>query len=61
MPARLLDVLAIVLLVGAGIAFFVGAKALSTREDLPALYWMAVGAALVRATSNLARADRANG
>jgi hypothetical protein len=59
-PARLLDALAILLLIGAGAAFFAGARAITTREDLHALYWMAVGVALVRATSSLARADRAS-
>jgi hypothetical protein len=60
-PARLLDALAIVMLLGAGGAFFAGARAITTREDLHALYWMAVGVALVRGTSGLARADRSSG
>jgi hypothetical protein len=57
--ARLVDALALLLLLGAGAAFVVGARHLASREDLQAIYWMAVGIALVRATSNLARADRA--
>jgi hypothetical protein len=59
--ARLVDALALVLLVGAGIAFVFGARHIASREDLHAIYWMAVGIALVRATTNLARADRAGG
>ncbi len=61
MPARLLDALAILLLIGSGFAFFAAAKAIYDRADLHAIYWMAVGVALVRATSSLARADRASG
>lgn len=59
--ARLVDALALVLLLAAGAAFVTGARHIASREDLHALYWMAVGIALVRATSNLARADRAGG
>ncbi|GAC1589399.1 MAG: hypothetical protein NVS3B20_16690 [Polyangiales bacterium] len=61
MPPRLLDALAIVLLAAAGGSFFLGARAISAREDLHALYFMVVGIALLRAVSGLARADRANG
>ena len=59
--ARLLDALALLLLVGAGFAFLQGARHIGSREDLHAIYWMAVGIALLRACSNMARADRAGG
>ncbi|MGZ3418406.1 MAG: hypothetical protein ACXVEF_07140 [Polyangiales bacterium] len=61
MPARLVDALALVMLVAAGACFVWGARFIASREDLNAIYWMVVGIALVRATSNLARADRASG
>lgn len=61
MPGRLIDVLALVMLVCAGAAFVWGARHIAAREDLNAIYWMIVGIALLRATSNLARADRAGG
>lgn len=61
MAPRIVDGLAIMLLIGAGVAFYLGAKAITAREDLHALYFMAVGIALVRGTSNLARADRSSG
>lgn len=54
----MVDALAIVLLLGAGLAFFLGARHIASREDLHALFWMIAGIALTRACSNLARADR---
>lgn len=57
----MVDALALVLLVGAGIAFFMGARHIASREDLHAIYWMIVGIALIRGCTNLARADRAGG
>ena len=61
MAARVLDVLAILMLVGAGGAFLAGFDAVYQHKDINAIYWMIVGVALVRGTSNLARADRATG
>ncbi len=61
MAARFVDALALLLLAGAGLAFVHGARHIASREDLHAIYWMIVGVALVRATSNLARADRSGG
>jgi hypothetical protein len=54
----MVDALALVFLVGAGIAFFMGARHIASREDIHAIYWMIAGIALTRACSNLARADR---
>ena len=52
---QLVDVLAIVLLVAAGVAFFVGDSALSRAEDLQALYWLIVGVVSLRAAVQVAR------
>jgi hypothetical protein len=52
---QLVDVLAIVLLIAAGVAFFVGESALARAEDLQALYWLVVGAVAVRAAVQVAR------
>ena len=49
------------MLLGAGLAFFFGFDAIYLHKDINAIYWMLVGVALVRGTSNLARADRASG
>lgn len=59
MAARLLDALALLMLVFAGVAFLFGARHIASREDLHAIYWMVVGVAAIRAVSSLARADRA--
>lgn len=59
MAARLLDALALLMLVLAGVAFLFGARHIASREDLHAIYWMVVGIASIRAVSSLARADRA--
>jgi hypothetical protein len=61
MTARLLDVVAILMLLGAGLAFYFGFDAVYLHKDINAIYWMLVGVALVRGTSNLGRADRATG
>ena len=61
MTARLLDTVAVIMLLGSGLAFFFGFDAIYLHKDINAIYWMLVGVALVRGTSNLARADRASG
>ncbi|GAC1394755.1 MAG: hypothetical protein NVS3B10_22510 [Polyangiales bacterium] len=61
MTARLLDVVALLMLVAAGAAFLFGADAITTHKDVNAIYWMIVGVVLVRGSSNLARAERASG
>lgn len=58
MSARLLDAVAILMLAGSGVAFYFGFDAVYLHKDINAIYWMLVGVALVRGTSNLARADR---
>jgi len=57
----MVDALALLLLVAAGVAFFMGARHIASREDLHAIFWMIAGIALIRGCTNLARADRAGG
>lgn len=49
MLSRAVDILSTVLLGGAGVAFTLGVNALAGQRDLVALYWLVVGALLVRA------------
>jgi hypothetical protein len=58
---RLLDLVTLAMLVLAAGAFLMGARALADKQDILAIYWLIVGAALARATSNAARAERAGG
>jgi len=52
---RIADVLSVLLLFGAVAAFAAGLFALAERRDLPALYWLIVGALALRAATNLLR------
>jgi len=52
---QLVDVLAIVLLVAAVAAFWLGDVALTRAEDLKALYWLVIGVVAVRAATQVAR------
>jgi hypothetical protein len=52
---QLLDVVALVLLVLAVVAFVVGNAALARAEDIHALYWLIVGVVSLRAGVQLAR------
>ena len=51
----LVDIVALLLALGAAVAFFLGNAALARAEDLPALYWLVVGALAVRSAVHLAR------
>jgi hypothetical protein len=51
----LVDIVALLLAIGSAIAFFLGNAALARAEDLPALYWLIVGAIAVRSAVHLAR------
>ncbi|HEY3944607.1 MAG TPA: hypothetical protein VGL78_05235 [Solirubrobacteraceae bacterium] len=52
---KLVDLLAIALVVGAAAAFFAGEVAIARTEDLRALYWLSVGAVCVRAGVQVGR------
>jgi hypothetical protein len=52
---QLLDGVAIVLVVAAGVAFGVGSGALARAEDLKALYWLVVGIVAVRSAVHISR------
>lgn len=52
---RALDLLSLLLLLGAGLAFTLGVRALGARDDLVALYWLGVGVLTLRATVELSR------
>lgn len=52
---RVLDVLAVTLLLGGAGCFALGIAALSGQRDLEALYWAAVGALALRSAVELLR------
>ena len=49
------DVVAVVLLVGATVAFWFGSTALARSEDLKALYWLFIGIFALRASVQVVR------
>jgi hypothetical protein len=57
---RLVDLLAIALLIGAGAAFTLGVLALGDARDLAALYWLALGGLLLRGATELLRPSQAS-
>lgn len=52
---KAVDALSIALMVFAAIAFSLGVHSLSSRQDLAALYWLAVGGLLLRASTDILR------
>jgi hypothetical protein len=52
---RFVDMLSVLLLVLAVVAFAVGLNLLADRRDLLALYWVVVGLATLRAATQLLR------
>jgi hypothetical protein len=52
---RLADLLSVLLLLGAVIAFVLGFLALGERRDIAAVYWLVVGGLALRASTNLLR------
>ena len=56
---RAVDVLAMALLFGAAVAFAFGVRALDREEDRYALYWLAVGALTMKASTDLFRPRKA--
>jgi len=52
---RAVDIVSILLLVGAGVAFAFGVFALGVERDAQALYWLLVGALLLRSSVDALR------
>lgn len=52
---RVVDALAVLLLVSAVIAFAQGLRVLANQQDLLALYWLVVGLAALSASTGLLR------
>jgi hypothetical protein len=52
---RLLDLLAVALLLSAALAFSLGVRALDREEDRYALYWLLVGALALKGSTDLIR------
>ncbi len=53
--ARAVDVISVLLLLGGAAAFAMGVFALGDRRDLDALYWLAVGALVLRSATDMLR------
>jgi hypothetical protein len=53
--AVLIDVISVGLVVGAATSFAAALRALGAREDLAALYWLAIGALVLRSAVDLLR------
>lgn len=56
--SRAIDVLSVLLLLFAGAAFCLGVLSLDRSEDLHALYWLGVGALLLKASVEMLRPGR---
>ncbi len=52
---RAVDIVSILLLLGAGVAFTLGIYALGDQRDLQALYWLVVGGLLLRSAVDALR------
>lgn len=52
---KAIDALCIVLVVASGAAFWSGVRAIGSSDDLLALYWLVVGALLLRAAVEMVR------
>ena len=52
---RAVDIVSILLLIGAGVAFAFGVFALGAERDVQALYWLVVGALLLRSSVDVLR------
>ncbi len=52
---KVVDVLSVVLLACAAVAFALGIRALGDEHDLAALYWLVAGALLLRSSTDLLR------
>ena len=52
---KAVDVISIAMLLAAAAAFTLGIRALTDRQDLASLYWLIVGALLLRAATDMLR------
>ena len=52
---RAVDIVSILLLLGAGVTFALGVHALGSQRDLQAVYWLVVGALLLRSSVDALR------
>ena len=52
---RAIDLISVAMLLFAAVAFALGVRALGEREDLAALYWLAVGALVLRSATDMLR------
>lgn len=53
--AKAVGLISIVLLLAAGGAFAYGVRALGERHDLDAIYWLVIGALVLRASTDMLR------
>ena len=53
--SRAVDLVSVLLLLGAAAAFAVGVYALGDRRDLDALYWLVIGALMLRSATDMLR------
>ena len=53
--SKVIDLLSILLVLGAALAFSLGVAALGERHDLIALYWLVIGSLVLRAAVELLR------
>lgn len=53
--ARAVDLISILLLLAAAVAFAFGVHALGNRRDLDALYYLVIGALVLRASTDILR------
>jgi hypothetical protein len=52
---KLVDIVSIVLLIGAAAAFVLGLRSIAEKEDIIALYWLIVGALALRSATDILR------
>jgi hypothetical protein len=55
---RAIDILSVLMLGAAACAFALGVDALGDQQDVLSLYWLAVGALVLRASVNILRPQR---
>lgn len=53
--ARAIDLLSVLLLAAAAVAFGLGVHSLAKQRDLAALYWLVIGALVLRAATDMLR------